>query len=94
MEVGHLMDVSRAHYLKGGHADWQAAFGLLYRRGDKVNPVVVPIQKDGSFCVEGVWYGTNQKYVTFPFAAPTVTTTEQGDRFWSSAGLDVTATAS
>ena len=68
MEVGHLMDVSKAHYLKAGHADWQSAFGVLYRRGDKVHPVIVPIQKDGSFCVEGIWYGTNEKYVTFPLS--------------------------
>lgn len=56
MEVGHLMDVSQASYLPGGHCNWQSAFGVLHVSGDKVSPLVVPIEDDGSFCYQGVWY--------------------------------------
>lgn len=55
-EVGHLMDVSQATYLKGGHASWQQAFGILRVRGDLVSPELIPIQSDGSFVVDGQWY--------------------------------------
>ena len=55
-EVGHLMDVSQATYLKGGSCDWQQAFGLLRVRGDRVHPELIPINDDGSFCVDGQWY--------------------------------------
>lgn len=56
MEVGHLMDLGQAGYLSGGYANWQSAFGILRVRGDRVHPEVIPIQDDGSFCVDGVWY--------------------------------------
>lgn len=56
LEVGHLMDVSLAGYLKGGHCDWQSAFGILRINGDRVHPEVIPINNDGSFCVDGQWY--------------------------------------
>lgn len=61
LEVGHLMDTRSAgtSYLKGGHADWQKAFGILHQRGTRVHPQVIPIQPDGSFCVEGLWYPTH-----------------------------------
>lgn len=55
-EVGHLMDLKQAPWLKGGHANWQSAFGILRVRGDKVQPELIPIQADGSFCVDGKWY--------------------------------------
>ncbi len=32
-------------------------FGILYVKGKKVAPVFVPIEKDGSFMVEGKTYG-------------------------------------
>lgn len=57
MEVGHLMDVSQAAYLPGGYANWQSAFGILRVRGDRVSPEVVPVHGDGSFVVDGQWYG-------------------------------------
>lgn len=56
-EVGHLMDLTQAPWLKGGHANWQSAFGILHVRGDMVSPELVPVQPDGSFCVDGKWYG-------------------------------------
>jgi predicted phosphodiesterase len=56
MEVGHLMDLSRAGYLAAGSADWQASFGLLYVAGGRVSPVLVPVHQDGTFTVEGVTY--------------------------------------
>lgn len=56
MEVGHLMDMTKAGYLKGGYGNWQSAIGILYRRGNLVQPSLILIQKDGSFNVEGVWY--------------------------------------
>jgi hypothetical protein len=56
MEVGHLMDVSKAGYLKGGSCDWQQAIGLLRVRGDRVHPELIPINDDGSFCADGQWY--------------------------------------
>lgn len=56
-EVGHLMNLKQAPWLKGGHANWQSAFGILRVRGDVVQPELIPIQADGSFCVDGKWYG-------------------------------------
>lgn len=56
MEVGHLMDVSQAGYLKGGSCNWQSAFGILHVSGDRVHPELIPIQPDGSFCYAGLWY--------------------------------------
>lgn len=55
-EVGHVMDLTQAPWLKGGHANWQQAFGLLRIRGDLVSPELVPIHADGSFVVDGTWY--------------------------------------
>jgi hypothetical protein len=55
-EVGHLMDMAQAGYLKGGHGNWQSAFGILHISGDRVHPELIPIQPDGSFCVDGAWY--------------------------------------
>lgn len=52
LEVGHLMKVSDAGYLKTGHANWQQAFGILYIRNRKVTPSLVVF--DGrSFVAEG-----------------------------------------
>jgi len=43
-------------YMKGV-MNWQKGFGILYVDGDKVSPVPVPIERDGSFVVEGKRYG-------------------------------------
>jgi hypothetical protein len=56
MEVGNLMKQNQASYLKGGIANWQQAFGILYIDGNKVTPQLVPIQSDGTFIVDGrIW---------------------------------------
>lgn len=49
MEVGNLMQATKASYLKGGINNWQQAFGMLWTDGNKVTPQLVPIHKDGSF---------------------------------------------
>jgi hypothetical protein len=54
-EVGNMMDLKQATYLKGGSANWQTAFGLLYIHNGKVTPVPVPIINN-SFVVEGKVY--------------------------------------
>ena len=59
MEVGHMMDLSKASYLKSGGANWQQGFGLLYLSGTgsntKVQPSVV-LTQGRSFVVEGKEY--------------------------------------
>lgn len=52
MEVGNLMDMKMAHYLKLGTADWQQGFGILTVEGQHVKPELVPITR-GSFSVDG-----------------------------------------
>jgi predicted phosphodiesterase len=52
MEVGNLMDMKKAGYLKGGTGNWQQGFGLLTVDGQHVKPEVVPISR-GSFSVDG-----------------------------------------
>lgn len=56
LEVGHMMDVKKASYLRGGHANWQTAFGILRVRGTRVYPQLVFIENDGSFIVDGACY--------------------------------------
>lgn len=55
VEVGHLMDLNKADYLKTGGANWQQGFGVLYIRRGNVTPVTVPII-GRSFTVEGETY--------------------------------------
>ncbi len=57
LEVGNLMDFKSARYLKGGSGNWQQGFGLMYVKDSKVTPVFVPIDRSGSFTVEGKTYG-------------------------------------
>jgi hypothetical protein len=51
------MDFKSARYLKGGSGNWQQGFGLMYVKDNKVTPVFVPIDRLGSFTVEGKTYG-------------------------------------
>jgi predicted phosphodiesterase len=51
MEVGHLMDMKQAHYLKGGTANWQQGFAVLNIEGTYVKPEIIPISK-GRFTVD------------------------------------------
>lgn len=55
VEVGHMMDLKKAGYLKSGGANWQAGFGIMYVDGAKVTPVVIPVN-GRSFVVEGKKY--------------------------------------
>ena len=56
-ETGNLMDWNKAKYIKGGLFNWQKGFGLLYVDGTTVTPMAIPIQKDGSFIVDGYKWG-------------------------------------
>jgi hypothetical protein len=49
------MDVSKAHYTRGT-MNWQSGFGILYVDRKGVTPVTIPIDKSGSFVVEGKRY--------------------------------------
>lgn len=52
MEVGHLMDMAGADYLKGGMANWHQGFGILVIEEDLVTPFPIAISS-GSFHWEG-----------------------------------------
>ncbi|QJD50262.1 metallophosphoesterase [Mycobacterium phage Iwokeuplikedis] len=55
LEVGNLMDMTAASYLKGGTGNWQQGFGVLTVDGPYVKPEIVPIE-NGRFAVDGdVW---------------------------------------
>ncbi|MEV3860733.1 metallophosphoesterase [Streptomyces sp. NPDC050095] len=56
-EVGHLMDVKQAGYLKNGPANWQKGFGLFYVGKYNATPHAIPVEDDGSFVVEGERFG-------------------------------------
>ena len=43
MEIGHLMDMRKADYLKAGSANWQQAFAVITVDGKNVYPELVPI---------------------------------------------------
>ena len=55
MEVGNLMDMKKAQYLKGGSANWQQGFGIVHVEGTHVQatPVLISGKK---FTVDGVTY--------------------------------------
>jgi predicted phosphodiesterase len=52
MEVGHLMDMRKAGYLKGGTGNWQMGFGIITVESQYVKPEIVTIDK-GRFTVDG-----------------------------------------
>lgn len=52
MEVGNLMDMKMASYLKLSTANWQSGFGILSVDGKTVTPQIVPIVA-GRFTVDG-----------------------------------------
>lgn len=55
VEVGNLMDMRQAGYLKGATANWQQGFAVLLVNGTHVSPVTVPIT-DGQFTFDGTTY--------------------------------------
>lgn len=52
VEVGNLMDMRRATYLRGGTANWQQGFGIVRVDSKHVQADVIEI-RNGSFVVEG-----------------------------------------
>lgn len=55
LEVGNLMDMKAAGYLKGGTANWQQGFGLIHIDGPHVQATPVSIT-NRRFVVDGVTY--------------------------------------
>lgn len=53
LEVGHLMDMDKAQYLKGATANWQMGFAILDVDGNHVHPQGIPIIRN-RFTVDGV----------------------------------------
>lgn len=43
LEVGHLMDIRKANYLKAGSANWQQAVAVIDVDGVNVTPYLVPL---------------------------------------------------
>ena len=54
-EVGHLMDMNKASYLKAGHANWAQGFGVLAVDGKDVTPIPVLI-RGGKFTFDSKTY--------------------------------------
>lgn len=54
-EVGHLMNMKDAAYLKGAAGNWQMGFGILTVDGNHVKPEAVYIN-NGKFTVDGVTF--------------------------------------
>lgn len=55
VEVGNLMDMRRAQYLKGGTANWQQAFAVVRVDGKTVQADIIEI-RGGKFIVDGTSY--------------------------------------
>jgi hypothetical protein len=55
-EVGNLMDMKKATYLKAGMGNWQQGFGVLVIDGKDVHPIPVQIKPNGSFYFDGKTY--------------------------------------
>jgi hypothetical protein len=53
MEVGHLMDIRKASYLKTGTANWLSGFATLQVESNKVYPSLHVVQPDGRFVAFG-----------------------------------------
>lgn len=52
MEVGNLMNMRLAKYLKGATANWQQGFGIVHQDGNHVRAEIIPIA-GGRFTVDG-----------------------------------------
>lgn len=55
-EVGHLMDIRKAHYNKSGYANWQPGFGVFEVDGSTVRAIPIPMSAGGVFVVGGKKY--------------------------------------
>ena len=60
VEVGHLMDTTKASYTKGVF-NWQQAFAIMYVHNKNVQVDLIYIEKDGTFTVQGKVYGRARK---------------------------------
>jgi predicted phosphodiesterase len=60
VEVGHLMDTTKASYTKGVF-NWQQAFAIMYIHNKNVQVDLIYIEKDGTFTVQGKVYGRKRK---------------------------------
>ena len=56
LEAGNVMDKRKASYLKAGSANWQMSVAVIETHGNHVSPMLVPINKDGSFTLYGKLY--------------------------------------
>ena len=56
VEVGNIMQFSKAGYMKGT-GNWQQAFAVFYVDKKTVTNTIIHIEKDGSFVFEGKRYG-------------------------------------
>ena len=56
VEVGNLMCLAKAGYMKG-YANWQTGFALMYVDGNHVSVDLIYMEKDASFIVAGKRYG-------------------------------------
>lgn len=53
VEVGHMMNIAQATYLRAGSSNWTAGFGILDISNGKVHPTIVQMSPTGSFIVDG-----------------------------------------
>ena len=56
LEAGNVMDKGKASYLKAGAANWQMSVAVIETFGNRVSPMLLPINKDGSFTFGGKLY--------------------------------------
>lgn len=56
VEVGNLMCLAKAGYMKG-YANWQTGFAVMYVDGNHVSVDLIYMEKDASFIVAGKRYG-------------------------------------
>jgi len=59
VEVGNLMDMSKAGYVKG-YANWQSGFAIIYVKDNNVQVDLIYLEKDGTFIVAGKRYGRSR----------------------------------
>ena len=57
VEVGNMMNMRQAQYLKGATGNWQTAFVELHVDGNYVHPDLIPV-KAGKFVVDGKTWST------------------------------------
>lgn len=57
VEVGHLMDMSKASYLKTGTANWSSGFVTLHIDGKDVYPTMHIVKPNGRFSAFGEVFG-------------------------------------